>query len=639
MIASLNYFASEEIRHFFPEGITSDTPVSPFSKFGDAYWYFYDKRNPRHLTYSPAALTVSWLQADEDSLHAGLPESTLQVVKLYAFLQLHAPSVFGLSRKKSGKNHPSTVCNYVKNLVPFLGHVYEKSLLDGGVLPPASTLQDISVRHLRESLRDWDIGRGEDLRRALICLANSVIQNACEGFAPLWTPADIRSLKFRMETSRDDYVPVFPNPLFRLISNSATDDVAGFLRFMGEESASAVEGEIQLPFYDLVSVGPEIFEIYVELRLRQDAWQRYKQRSALGDGMRAKKAAMLRLGATPGELLDYLHRVHEAACSLIALYTGARYSDLSGFKKGCLKKIRGMWFLVGTHIKHEDLDKPVDGDLWPAIPALRDALRCLELFTRFTQNEYLISGLTTVKEGEGRPYSPNGLADALERYVRWIDVDDTWTHLRVSTHRCRHTLAHQLARADLGLVFIAHQLKHLYSALRAVPPQVTLTYGKIADLKTERALLASELHYEVAKSLYDPDSPIAGGGAEEFMQRRKQYFEGMMASGMTKEDIIRELASKGIPLSSVGMGYCLGRRVIKNKDGSTQKPPCMGSLQCSPGACNNAVITTSQIHLWKKVATQNREMAALPTMQHARTELVEKASHAESVLSQLGVVQ
>jgi hypothetical protein len=351
----------------------------------------------------------------------------------------------------------------------------------------------------------------------------------------------------------------------------------------------------------------------------------------------ARRNELKGLETTAGEVLEYVTHVHEAACSLIALYTGARYSDHNGFKTGCLQRIRGMWFLVGTHIKHEDIDKPTDTDLWPAIPALRDAVRCLELFTEFTNNQYLISSLRTVDDGTGRSYSPGGLTDVLARFFKRVDIDGTWSHIKVSTHRCRHTLAHQLARSDLGLVFIAHQMKHLHSALRAVPPQVTLNYGSISDLKVERAMQGPVLHYEMAKSLYDPDSAIAGGGAEEFVERRKQYFEGMQASGMTKEEILISLSTKAAPFSSVGMGFCLGRREIKNKDGSIQKPPCTGSLQCSPGSCPNALITATHAPLWKKVVIQNRELAAKPEMQHAQAELLRMADHASGILSQLGI--
>lgn len=637
MSTILQRLSSQEILYFFPEGIAADTAVSKHSTFGDSCWRFYDADNPRLRNYSEAALTIYWDDKGSGA-YSALPTATLLVVKLFTFLYLHVPATVGsMKRRGTPKNHPNTVCQAAKLLLQFLTHVHEKSLLDGGDLPPAASLHDISVKHLRESLRDWDIGRGSDLRRALVYLGSPVIQRACDGFAPRWTPTDIRSLSFKESQARNDYEPVYPNPLFRVISNSATDDVVGFLRFLGELPCTDVPGIIPPPFVNLLDTGLVIFETYVAYRERQDLWHRYKDGGRLGEGMAAKRSCLDRMGCTTGELLEYLRRVQEAACALIALYTGARYSDLTGFKSSCLQRIRGAWYLVGTHIKQEDIDAPSDQDLWPAIPAMRDALRCLEIFTTFTKNQFLISGLNTVQEGEAKAYSSSGLTQALARYIGRIDVAGTWKDIRISPHRCRHTLAHQLARADLGLPFIAHQLKHLHCALRSVPPQVTLTYGGISDLKMERAVQAPKLHYELAKSLYDPESPLAGGGSGEFSQRRKQYFEGKMASGMDKDSIIQALAAQAIPFSSVGMGYCLGRREIKNKDGSTQKPACIGSLQCSPDMCPNALVTREHAHLWRKVQKQNEELAEHPQMQHARAELLEKASRAKVILSQLGL--
>jgi hypothetical protein len=633
MTINLHSFTGKEILYFFPNGIGAQTVVSKSAQFGDDVWSFSDPENPRLNNYSEAALSISW-KGDKNAAYAALPWATIQVVKLFAFLYLHAPAVVCSRRKGNSRTHPYTVCQLVKLLLAFLAHVHEKSLLTGGSLPRTKSLYDVSVRHLRESLRDWNSGRGKDLRRALTGLVSSAIQETCGGFAPRWTPTDIRSLGFKESEARYDYNPVFPNPLFRLISNTATDDVAGFLNLVGETSCSNVPGVIP-PIFANLDV-PAIFQTYIEYRERDYAQKHSRVKVTKGNGFQAKKNQLEGLGCKAGEVLQYIRRVHEASCSLIALYTGARYSDLTGFKSGCLQRIRGMWFLVGTHIKHEDIDNPTDQDLWPAIPAMRDALRCLELFTTFTKNHFLISGLNTVGEGCGRAYSPNGLAQALVRYIGRIDEGGTWVEIQVSPHRCRHTLGHQLARADLGLPFIAHQLKHLHSALRAVPPQVTLMYGGIADLKFERATQAPQLHFELAKSLYDPDSPLAGGGSEEFSQRRKQYFEGMQASGMTKDEIIQGLATKAIPFSSVGMGYCLGRREIKNKDGSTQKPACTGSLQCSPESCPNALITKQHAHLWKRVDRQNAELAERPEMRHARIELLEKSKRAKVILKQLG---
>jgi hypothetical protein len=518
----------------------------------------------------------------------------------------------------------------------FFRTMVEKSCFGDGILALVRTFLDVTPRHIRETLILESSGSHKDIKRGLLAMTSHSLELAYAGRPVGWTSADIENMPFGRPTPREDYRRVFPSELFRLVSNRATDHVVGFLRFVGKTPASDVAGMIPAPFEVLASQGATLFETYVDLRLAQVEYRRTRENStSYGKGADAKRYALDRLGTNAGEMLGYLEVVRDAACSLIALYTGARYTDLTGFKYGCLKRIGGAWFLVGTEIKQEDLKKPLDTDLWPAIPAMRDAIACLELLQEVSQNKFLICSLNTAESGASRPYSINGLTDALDRYVRSVDVTGAWRHVTVSPHRCRHTLAHQLARADVGLVAIAHQMKHLHSALKAVPPQVTLMYGGIADLKMERAVEASAHQYELAKALYDPDSPIAGGGAEEFKVRRKQYFEGMMAAGHDKDAIIRGLARNGVGLSSVGMGLCSGRRDIRLRDGTIEKPPCIGSLQCTPESCHNAIVTKLHKPVWQKVESQNIELAGREDMHHSRTEHLRKVAIAQRVLADL----
>ncbi|MBP0597761.1 hypothetical protein J8I26_06590 [Herbaspirillum sp. LeCh32-8] len=637
MIFDFAKFDNEVLKQLITHGISPDTPVSIHSKFGDRCWYFKDSKNPRMAYVSDGELTLDWWPERAD-VSTDVPEATMQLLKIFAFLYLYAPATVGIKRKQlESANNPKTVVQALYYALLFFAHIHSKSELIGGTLPPAESPSEITAEHIRESLRDWELGTGAELRRVLTYLASDVIKKICHGFAPAWTAADIETMDFKPSVPRDRSNIVLPAPLFRLISNSATDDVTGFLRFIGEGTASGVPGVIPPPFDNLKSQGQLIFETYSECRSAHSAFLYEYSPAPYGQGKHAKSNVLKSCGCTLGDVWDYIRRVHEAACSVIGLYTGARYSDLTGFKIGCLQQIRGAWYLVGTHIKHESLDKPADNDIWPAIPAMRDALKCLELICSISGNQYLLSTPNTAFDG-GQAYSSTGLSAALTRYVRTIDTSGTWANIPISTQRCRNTLAHQLARADLGLPYISYHLKHMHSALRSTIPQVTLTYGSIPEMVFEKALSRPMAQFELAKSLYHPDAPVAGGGAEQFKRDRKQYFEGKMAEGMTVDDILAEISKQQMPFSSVGMGYCLGKRDIKNKDGTVQKPPCIGSLQCAPDKCGNALITMSHVGVWKKVEFQNKELAARPDMQHAAEGLLSTAQRAHGILKNLGVV-
>ena len=102
------------------------------------------------------------------------------------------------------------------------------------------------------------------------------------------TRTAIRALEFKASQVRNDYEPVYPNPLFRLISNTATDDVAGFLRFVGEPSSTEEPGVIPASLTCLTVSGRVIFEAYVTFRESQHLWQRHKDGGRQGEGMAAK---------------------------------------------------------------------------------------------------------------------------------------------------------------------------------------------------------------------------------------------------------------------------------------------------------------------------------------------------------------
>ena len=131
------------------------------------------------------------------------------------------------------------------------------------------------------------------------------------------------------------------------------------------------------------------------------------------------------------------------------------------------------------------------------------------------------------------PFSLNGVTGGINNYLAEIDISQRWKSWHINVHQLKHTLANQLARADVGLVFIAKQMKHLHTALNMLPPDVTMYYGNIGVLTQQQAMQSPYANLEAAKELYSSDCPVAGGGAEEFKRRRKTYFEGLSANGWT----------------------------------------------------------------------------------------------------------
>lgn len=625
--------------------VKEHTRISAKSRFGDDFWDFTDSALVRLSTVRDARLRIDWAKyctpreddAYDDHRGALITRQMVEELKMFAFLYLSLPTAFGLRGVQSVK--PQTLVPTLRALILLFSDVLRQYQIAG--LPNAShggpirSLSDVSLQDIRSVLRDFPRANGTVLSKGLKLLCSPVMATYLPALQ--WNTQDIKTLKFKLSEKRTDYKRVMPNELFRLLSNSACADVRGFLNFIGTKPHDqSVPAPSNSPLGVEISDGSQFFADYLAIReTDREYTNRAGKKSNTGSQSLRKKFTRT-YGVTPGETFQWLSRVQRAAFTIIGLYTGARYSDLTTFTKDCVQTIHGLHVLGGTHVKHQDLDAEEGVDLWPAIPIMRDAVACLEQISLVTCNPYLVSGTETVRIGDTpRALTDAGFTGAVNSYLKDIDTSGRWADWSLNPHQFRHTLAHQLARADVGLIFIAHQMKHLYTALHALPPDVTIMYGNIGNLATQRALHSESAYLEAAKELYSPDRPVAGGGASAFLERRKAYFEGMAAHGWTVDEVIENLAKQGLPFASVGIGYCGGRRDTLLKDGTKELPPCIGSLQCNPGVCKQAVITRTHAPAWSKIIEQNRKLADDPRMAHAKEPLLAAMEAAEQVLATL----
>lgn len=624
--------------------------VSALSRVGDETWEFNDGASKRLDSVPASRLRIDWstyasddVAPDDDDngdhTNAILPPTIIMELRAVGYLYLHAPTIF-FSRTSKGIK-PQTMVITVRALARFFSTIYKNSLVKGLTtgrnFSHIQSIGDITLTDMQRALAESTASGGERLRNGLTIVASPVMKHYLVGPPPSWGKLDVKNLKFRFGQKRDDYNPVMPNGLFRLLSDSACWDVLSFIRFLGKEPEDKAQRPAPAELFNSIPNGAEVFDDYVAIR-NQDRkyWFRSGKRSP--NTKTKRNAFRLKYGMTVAKFQEKLYRVQRASYTIIGLYTGGRYSDLTTFRCGCIEKHHGQFIIKGTEVKSGSLLAPEDNDLWPAIPIMRDAITCLEQISQFTFNPYFISSSMTVAIGETpAPLSLVGFTSALNTYLEEIDTAGFWEKWQINAHQLRHSLAHQLARADVGLLYIAHQMKHLHTAFNALPPNVTLLYGNISDLTAQKALLADSAYNEAAYGLYDPDRPVAGGGAQAFKKRRKAYFEGMAAQGWTKDEVIANLARQGMPFASVGLGYCGGKRKMILEDGTEEVPPCLGSLQCNPVACSQALITDTHIPQWKKVLKQNREMARDERMAHAKDVFLAAATTAERVLQDLQV--
>nr|WP_315429425.1 hypothetical protein [uncultured Albidiferax sp.] len=627
-------------------------PISARSLFRDWKWDFRDAEKGRLTSVSDSRMIIDWAryleppsEADDGHEKAYLSRMVTAEIRLVAFFYYHAPGNFG-AKQRSARTKPNTLTGIIRSLVVLFSEIdelreqYHNALvalrLSPGRFVKLRSLSEVCLEDLRDVVAESKRVDGRSLKRGLDIICSPLFRGRFAGELQ-WNKEDLTTLEFRYPQERANLRRNMPDELFRFLSDTASEDVTGFLQFLGRSPADqSSPPNIPNSLRD-ISNGEACFDCYVEIRDRDRA-AAHRRGKKIADSKTLRDRLRNHFGVSPIDVFTYLLRVRNAALTVVGLYTGARWSDYSSFVKGCIQIRHGHPVLVGTLVKGQDVDAPEQEDIWPAIPILLDAVACLEELSRVTHNPYLFSASDTVPIGAAPlPLSVVGFTTAINDYLSNCDVNGDWAAWRINPHQLRHTLANQLAKADVGTVFISYQLKHLYTALASLPADVTLGYGNLAQQRMDRAVAQTEANMAAARALFHPDAPVAGGGATEFRKRRKVYFEGKAAAGWSIDETIQVLAGAGMPFVSVGPGYCGGVREETLKDGSTRAPPCIGDLQCNPGECQQAVVTLTHKRHWERIVEKNEEMATDPRLQHAKENFEKAIRTGRKVLADLAV--
>lgn len=605
-----------------PDADLDKIRVSALSLAYDAVWDFTVDLTHRPRTVSNAKLRLDW---SKYGFSLPLRRELQKIFCLY----YKAPKLFG--RHDSVK--PNSFCAMMARCNDFLDDVLRETsshTLIGSLaqLDPA----DLAAAAARHS------GRSHfDIRRGLRIVFSQQAAKAL-GVTLAVTQQDIKRLSFPSSTkpavsSANAGGSYFPDELFSALSDAATSRVLDFLTRLNIPCEDTSCHPFNAPSeIEAIPDFPKGFEIY-------EQWRRTNKRvpiSSRSEG--ALREDLRKAGVRMGAMNNYLSEVNTAAQCVIALYSGARFSELTSLKVGCLSSRDNVPCIIGRQFKTKS-DNNLADDSWIAVPAVADAVHALEALARIKNKTYLFSSLETAKgdglRGSDLSYTCTGFINSLRIFISAAGLAELFSNNRVNTHVFRHSLIRQMIKVKLGLPYISYHMKHLHSRLVRLPSDVTLAYGNAARLlqSTTAGIHLDEIRREFARKLYDPDSLVQGGAARQFHERRKAYFEGMVGSGLTKEEIIADLAATfGSAFVNVGLGYCTGRR---GDSSDAEAPPCIGSLRCNPSRCANAIITKDHASAWKKVYIENVKMARDPRFSYARVELQALADEAKQVLDRL----
>lgn len=421
------------------------------------------------------------------------------------------------------------------------------------------------------------------------------------------------------------------NHIFEKCSRKATFAVVDFLRTL-KEPICDMDGleRVKVSGYDAANeakLTKKNFDIYVAIRMTSrgytgkeiEPFLYYKDTefwSPQRPGMFKDKEAMCKLtkAGMDDDFYQYITHISNSAYYIIAQYTGMRPSELSGIMaEGCLTTSEfGHNLIVSTVIKNREVVGKLFGDKWAAIPIVMDAVRTLQILNRFKQNPYLISSMVTVRPGEQE--QTNGFVSftfILCAFLAEVLEFDELEKLDVSAYTLRHSLAHQMFRASVGLPFISYQLKHFGNLVSSIGQNrlsaVTIDYGNIGSALTSDAgrEAATSIRHDAEKEFVmnacDPDGGYVGENAGAHRERLKKYFQGYLEAGYSKDEVFDRMVEVGFAIINVGQGYCYGD-ATEDFDSSL---PCIGSLRCNPYRCKNAVVTKANAPKWREVYVQN----------------------------------
>ncbi len=638
--------------------------VSSVSKLGDSVWRFPDAQSKQAKTYSAHRFEVDF------GAYEAIPDAIMFQAKI-AFLimmflpRAEMPGARGNKRASGGALKIQTLVPNFRSFFRYLNHVFANLTEHFGedvVEANFRSFEHIKRVHYVDHSEGFEISR--DSMRPIETVLGYIQTKHVSGVLfheQIVTPKIEQTRAILTDSLRDKREKVLSDLDFEKMSAVSGYVVTDFLKKLGLEIKDRKSNELMesFPFninFKLVDIDWCIIDTYAMLRLVSKDWPydvavqqvkasnlltHYKGELTLRNSIR-DYLKRFTVGATDvNDIRIYLNQVYRSAFFLIAQYTGMRPSELMELRLDKpLVDSFGVPCIVSTVKKHQASERALFDDLWVCTPAMQDAFEALKVISVMKGNPYLVSNADTVAY-EAEPKPLRSIKHVMQDHfldVLGIEFDEG----SVYPYVLRHTLAYQLFRADLGLPFISHQLKHFGNLVEAYGSatnrgfsDVTLSYGEIGEQLSgsakKGANLRHEAEIEAVKAAYDPDATYAGVNAKEHRSRMKKIFQGYMAAGYTKDEIYEAMAAQGIGILNVGTGMCYGGKAEDFDDSI----PCIGGLRCNPVRCENAVVTNAHKPKWREVYIENKKVVEKGADGPSYDQAVEAMNEAKMVLDYL----
>lgn len=635
-------------------------PVSKLSVLGDQIWDFNDDIPNASRNVRGVKMRIDFGDYPELNQLAALE------VKVAMYCYIKFPSALKTFTSSGKSLKPVTVIAYFNAGLKFVNTMsveVRKLLTDEFFENGYHGLTYFDAETYRTAASVHPFAYGSDLQRFFNVLRSPFLVD--QVFDKPLPYVELESLpwakKGKRNSGTDKKYRILPNTVFEKASREASFAVVNFLDSMGEVvqdlDALARRNTREYALGAANGLTRYKYNLYVALRLRRkgydtkqleaqldDVWPEFYS-DRFEDRFKSEKYLLgLSVSDIDASFHEYVNYISFCACYLVAQYTGMRPSELSEILvDSCLEQENGYWLLVSNVTKHRQSLSKLFDDKWVAIPIVRDAVRVAQFIAKVKQNPYMFSSLFTVAPG-AKPDSMTStrIASHFDSFFQEILSSEEYESLDFSAYSLRHTLAYQMARAEVGLPFISHQLKHFGDLVGGFGQnkafsEATLDYGAICDILSKGGRSGGGTprgmaEREYVENICDPDGSYAGPSAGEHKARLKKVFEGYMAAGYTKDEIFAQMVQKRLAVINVGQGFCYGGR----KEDFDESLPCIGSLRCNPNRCKNAVVTKANAPKWREVYTQNRLALMSPASQKSEEEIRAAIDEAKEVLEYLG---
>ncbi|CDT79371.1 putative DNA breaking-rejoining enzyme, integrase/recombinase [Vibrio coralliirubri] len=635
-------------------------PVSVKSVFSDMLWDFDQETANR-----AASVSISKVQLDFNQ-YAHIPLGVITELKCLFLTVKASPKDFG-NRKNEIK--PNTLISHFKAGLNFLDFVFaeiEKRLGKDYVESQCSNLSQVTLLDFEEAAS-----------KTKYKLTSDSVTNSYKNFFQyldtlrvkeeigIECDADYQAIKKAYEKSNRKKASdkkhkkqhYLETQTFDLALRKASFNVVNFLQVMGKEVNDPVmvkHYKTLAEKYECFSLSKQDLEDYGAYRLGNkgysipyiDATFPDNTLTKIHDGEPVTTANIntrfRKKYSTSNTLRIEINRAYYSALWVISTLMGARPNVYSDLKIDICLDLESNTIVAEEH-KGRDNRWNLFNDRWVATPIMIDAMKVVEMIgSKLFQNTHVYGSVDTFKPDETRNPMISLTPLIANMFTALIGLAKKDVNFQLNAYTFRHSLAHQMYRADVGLPVISYQLKHVVTATENLArkgkvSETTLGYGGIANQLVDQNIKGKAINIrriaelEAVKTNFNPNGKYMGGKADEHLSKIKKFFNGCMEAGYSEEEIYEAMVEQGVAIINVGSGYCFGG--VEDFDDSL---PCVGGLRCNPVRCGNAVVSKANAPKWREIYLENLKLVGAEGFEDVQEQIIDVLKEAKGVLEYLG---